>query len=390
MCYYYKGGYCSVRLSEPLLKLRPKSDYINTLLHEMIHAYLFITQRNTDRDGHGPAFLDLAKRINDSEGTKITVYHNFRDEVNHYRTHVWKCQGTCGRLLKRAMNRPPRPTDWWWSDHQAKCGGDYIKISSPPENSKAKKGKGKTDKTEKKSTHATIEDEQVALRKIEKAKEGGPKRKRPPDTEPDNVKKEKTSSDDDPTKAIPTQISTSDVQITHPELLARRLNRFQTSTSSFSKPLISIIDDKRLEKPNEAFRAFVVLTDDEEEVKMEGKAPRSPSVSSTTSSHKPSIPASSPIPVDAKPLVSLPTQPLSSLASESTFSAPTISAGPSREIKQFGGISPPPLNNLPSIVPRPKSPITAFPPQRPQTGTPKLVQCPCCGRLVRHLRLMST
>jgi hypothetical protein len=43
MCYYYPGGYCSVRLSEPLLKFRPKSDFIDTLLHEMIHAYLFIT-----------------------------------------------------------------------------------------------------------------------------------------------------------------------------------------------------------------------------------------------------------------------------------------------------------------------------------------------------------
>jgi SprT-like domain-contaning protein Spartan len=45
----FKGGYCSVRLSEPLLKFRPRSDFINTLLHEMIHAYLFVTARNTDR-----------------------------------------------------------------------------------------------------------------------------------------------------------------------------------------------------------------------------------------------------------------------------------------------------------------------------------------------------
>ncbi|KAJ3099936.1 hypothetical protein HDU97_002668 [Phlyctochytrium planicorne] len=99
-------------------------------------------------DGHGKPFLEIAKRINQSEGTNITVYHNFRDEVDHYRTHVWKCQGPCGRLLKRAMNRQPRPSDWWFADHLAKCGGEYVKISSPPPTEKPKKpkaakGKGK-------------------------------------------------------------------------------------------------------------------------------------------------------------------------------------------------------------------------------------------------------
>ena len=82
LCLYEKRGrYCSVRLSEPLLKFRPRSDMINTLLHEMIHAYLFITENNTDRSGHGPNFLALAGRINKAAGTSITVYHTFHDEV---------------------------------------------------------------------------------------------------------------------------------------------------------------------------------------------------------------------------------------------------------------------------------------------------------------------
>ncbi|KAI8813243.1 SprT-like family-domain-containing protein [Cladochytrium replicatum] len=109
-CHFFGGRYCSVRLSEPLLKFRPRSDLINTLLHESIHAYLFITGGNTDRDGHGPAFLELADRINKKAGTNITVYHSFRDEVNLYRTHVWKCNG-CEHILRRAMNRPPQPAD---------------------------------------------------------------------------------------------------------------------------------------------------------------------------------------------------------------------------------------------------------------------------------------
>lgn len=37
LCLYQsKAQYCSIRLSEPLLKFRPESDYIDTLLHEMI------------------------------------------------------------------------------------------------------------------------------------------------------------------------------------------------------------------------------------------------------------------------------------------------------------------------------------------------------------------
>ena len=41
--YQYRSGFCSIRLSCPLLKLRPRKDFVETLLHEMIHAYLFVT-----------------------------------------------------------------------------------------------------------------------------------------------------------------------------------------------------------------------------------------------------------------------------------------------------------------------------------------------------------
>ncbi|KAF9972327.1 hypothetical protein BGZ73_004564 [Actinomortierella ambigua] len=40
LCVYQpKAHFCSIRLSEPLLKFRPESDYIDTLLHEMIQQY---------------------------------------------------------------------------------------------------------------------------------------------------------------------------------------------------------------------------------------------------------------------------------------------------------------------------------------------------------------
>jgi len=154
-CYEGRGGLCSIRLSEPLLKLRPRKDLVQTLLHEMIHALLFVTQNNKDHDAHGPEFLKHMQRINAESGANITVYHNFHDEVNVYRQHWWKCNGPCQKrppyygMVKRSMNRAPSPRDPWWADHQRTCGGTYTKIKEPEnygaKKSKSKQGKGKSD-----------------------------------------------------------------------------------------------------------------------------------------------------------------------------------------------------------------------------------------------------
>lgn len=147
-CYEGRGGLCSIRLSAPLLKLRPRKDLVETLLHEMIHAYLFVTNNDRDRDGHGPEFHKHMYRINKEAGTKISVYHNFHDEVRLYQQHWWRCNGPCQKwrpyfgMVKRAMNRAPGPTDFWWADHQAKCGGTYIKVREPEGYSKKKTGLG--------------------------------------------------------------------------------------------------------------------------------------------------------------------------------------------------------------------------------------------------------
>lgn len=82
-----KSGFssCKVKLSKPLLEFRSRSDLVNTLLHEMIHAFLFVTAKYADRDGHGPEFTNLMDKINKLEDTSISVYHSFHDEVDHYR-----------------------------------------------------------------------------------------------------------------------------------------------------------------------------------------------------------------------------------------------------------------------------------------------------------------
>ncbi|KAJ0406339.1 hypothetical protein ATCC90586_007182 [Pythium insidiosum] len=74
LCSYQpRSGFCSIRLSEPLLKLRPRSDLINTLLHEMIHAYIFVFSPVRDHEDHGPVFQSHMRRINQSAGTNITA-----------------------------------------------------------------------------------------------------------------------------------------------------------------------------------------------------------------------------------------------------------------------------------------------------------------------------
>ncbi|XP_061173844.1 protein pellino-like [Saccostrea echinata] len=168
LCVYEgRGGLCSVRLSLPLLKLRPRRDLVQTLLHEMIHAYLFVTDNNKDHDGHGPEFHKHMYRINQEGGVNITVYHTFHDEVAEYRQHWWRCNGPCQSrkpyfgYVKRAMNRPPGPRDPWFRDHQNSCNGTFIKVKEPENYGKKKKkddGKvGKAmDKSEKKSPSKDI------------------------------------------------------------------------------------------------------------------------------------------------------------------------------------------------------------------------------------------
>ncbi|XP_072398724.1 uncharacterized protein mh [Diabrotica undecimpunctata] len=145
--YQGRGGLCTITLSEPLLKLRPRKDLVETLLHEMIHAYLFVTDNNRDRDGHGPEFHRHMYRINSEAGTKITVYHNFHEEVNLYKTHWWRCNGPCQTrkpffgLVRRATNRAPGPNDFWWAEHSRNCGGQFIKVKEPEKPTKQTKSK---------------------------------------------------------------------------------------------------------------------------------------------------------------------------------------------------------------------------------------------------------
>ena len=157
ICQALPGGGIVIRLSKPLLCLRPSADLKNVLLHEMIHAYMFVHRiRDDDAGGHGTMFKAFMKEINASrkpdafrpipEGYTITVYHSMFAEVEYYKKHHWQCP-QCGDVVKRSMNRKPQQADcrWYgsrpvtdrqkdcgdvkcrWHMHEKYCGGMYVK-----------------------------------------------------------------------------------------------------------------------------------------------------------------------------------------------------------------------------------------------------------------------
>ena len=75
-----------MRLSKPLLKYRSHEELLETLLHEMIHAWLFVTKtrhtRNDGSDGHGPDFIEKMLEVNMMTGLRLSVYHTFVNEVD--------------------------------------------------------------------------------------------------------------------------------------------------------------------------------------------------------------------------------------------------------------------------------------------------------------------
>ncbi|KAJ8548691.1 hypothetical protein ON010_g10980 [Phytophthora cinnamomi] len=183
-------------------------DMVNTLLHEMIHAYVFVATPVRDHEDHGPLFQAHMNRINQAANTQITVFHTFHDEVDSYRQHVWQCNGPCRRtppyfgLVKRAMNRAPGPTDRWWADHEQSCGGSYTKVKEPAEFT-AKQAKKKQrelareQKQEKKKKAKTAPSVNQFFPMIEEDVGAGEPKKTARDTKPPRVGKKTPSRIDD-------------------------------------------------------------------------------------------------------------------------------------------------------------------------------------------------
>ncbi|KAK8948798.1 hypothetical protein KSP39_PZI005234 [Platanthera zijinensis] len=115
-CDCREPGLCEISLSQPLLKSCSSTDLKNVLLHEMIHAFLWITHNDSNHSDHGSKFWTIADLINSndncddvqrpSDGYKITINHGFHDEVD-----TWSADERMFALVKVGTGREPSPSD---------------------------------------------------------------------------------------------------------------------------------------------------------------------------------------------------------------------------------------------------------------------------------------
>ena len=129
LCIKDRDTMITIFLSVPLLQYRPSKDLIETLLHEMIHAYLFIKKIHyKEKTHHGARFLTIMNVINyvcTPSKLKIETRHNFLSELNANKSHKWQCDGLCQNIILRPSIRPPGIHEKWWIKHERECGGTY-------------------------------------------------------------------------------------------------------------------------------------------------------------------------------------------------------------------------------------------------------------------------
>ncbi|KAH0467779.1 hypothetical protein IEQ34_002812 [Dendrobium chrysotoxum] len=149
-CDCIEEGLCEIQLSVPLLKSRSSTDLKNILLHEMIHAFLWIIHKNNNHSDHGSKFWNIANLINSnhkdddqrpSTGYHITAHHGFQNEEDTHDARLWMC-ASCGDFNKGGMNGEPSPSDCFenndgddcgnilcgWHRHKKLCPGQYEKV----------------------------------------------------------------------------------------------------------------------------------------------------------------------------------------------------------------------------------------------------------------------
>ncbi|KAG8056701.1 hypothetical protein GUJ93_ZPchr0002g25025 [Zizania palustris] len=147
----------TITLSEPVLKYRSNADIKNALLHQMIHAILFVKHDRKDCSGHGSIFRAWMDAINSCSaddhqrppnGYNITTRHDFNQDksTRGLKGPLWKCE-YCGDTLVRAMNMGA-PSDaccienvdnnstcgnmlCHWHNHKMWCSGTYAKMGKP-------------------------------------------------------------------------------------------------------------------------------------------------------------------------------------------------------------------------------------------------------------------
>ncbi|OEL33355.1 hypothetical protein BAE44_0005623 [Dichanthelium oligosanthes] len=142
----------TITLSEPVLRYLSCADRKNALLHEMIHAIIYIKHHRKNSSQHGPLFRAWMDAINSCSiqdhqrpdgGYNITTRHDFSpEEPRNFKGILWECE-SCGDTLLRATNQGP-PSNaccienvdigascgnmlCHWHNHKNDCSGTYEK-----------------------------------------------------------------------------------------------------------------------------------------------------------------------------------------------------------------------------------------------------------------------
>ncbi|KAG4066002.1 hypothetical protein HA402_001249 [Bradysia odoriphaga] len=126
-----------IELNEQLLKFRTRRDLVETLLHEMIHAFLSIKD---SCDDHGTNFRKEMDRINAETGATVSIHHQHHNEVALYESRLWRCNGICrkrspqfGLIRIETGCLVDFEDQWWWSYHLKNCGGTFELVPVPEE-----------------------------------------------------------------------------------------------------------------------------------------------------------------------------------------------------------------------------------------------------------------
>ncbi|XP_063979926.1 DNA-dependent metalloprotease dvc-1-like [Diachasmimorpha longicaudata] len=98
--------------------------WIETLLHQMIHAYLWeIGVSNAKNGGHDLEFMNEAARINREAICQVDAEHPTPNLPN-LQKYVYVCK-KCRLTVYRRLRRQPNTGDIWFFAHRNECGGEF-------------------------------------------------------------------------------------------------------------------------------------------------------------------------------------------------------------------------------------------------------------------------
>jgi len=147
--FYLNWAGVIIDLSEPELTGKPMRDIVQTLLHEMIHAWVFFENRKSKRSWreknevdydrrHGAEFMKKMNEINALSGANVGEFHVTDTAASKFvAKYTWRCNGSCRDKgpyfgwLRRRTNQAPSILDGWFEDHKKTCGGQFTLDNLP-------------------------------------------------------------------------------------------------------------------------------------------------------------------------------------------------------------------------------------------------------------------